>query len=227
MYGWIFLLAGSVVFFFIVEMLILPKCFLESRYTIGQTADRGIRKYKSANDGVYFVYEPGWLVRRHIKQYVIALEDDRKCLTCMLEEGIEYIRFDVVLFNTSNRVFKVLNVTQLIRDRAYTDEIELPPETAYVTLILNQVNQREFPRIARAKISAGKLVAYGILTCITAMATAYCMNLSFAHLFGKVFRESYAASLWENVTVLGVALAASVVGTLILSFAIALKNQKK
>ncbi|MBR6782540.1 MAG: hypothetical protein IKM33_05010 [Clostridia bacterium] len=227
MLGWILLLAGSVACFFILEMLVFPKCFLGSEYSIGQTSDRGIRKYKTATDGMYFLYEPNWFVRQFIKQYVIAVADERKTLTCKLDEGIDYLRYDVVLFDTSDRVFKILNVQQLVEDSLYTDEIELPPETAYVTLELNQVNRRIFPKAARARVSARKLVFYGLATCATAMVTAFCMNLSFAHLFGKVFRESYAASMAENVAVLSVALAAAAVGTVALSLAILLKNKKK
>ena len=176
---------------------------------------------------MYFLYEPNWFVRQFIKQYVIAVADERKTLTCKLDEGIDYLRYDVVLFDTSDRVFKILNVQQLVEDSLYTDEIELPPETAYVTLELNQVNRRIFPKAARARVSARKLVFYGLATCATAMVTAFCMNLSFAHLFGKVFRESYAASMAENVAVLSVALAAAAVGTVALSLAILLKNKKK
>lgn len=224
---WILLLAASIAFFFTLEMWVFPKCLLKCKYSVGQTSDRGLRKYKNADDDVYFVYEPSWLVRKFIKQYVIAAENGRKSLTCKLAEGIDYIQFDVVLFDVSDRVFKVLNVRQLVEDGRCTDEIELPPETAYVTLALNRVNRREFPRIARARISAGKILAFCIVTCVTAMITAYCVNLSFAHLFGKVFRESYAASMAENVAVLAVALVAALLGTAVLSLALALKNQKK
>lgn len=227
MLGWIFLLAGSVACFFILEMLVFPKCFLESEYSIGQTSDRGIRKYKTATDGVYFLYEPNWFVRQFIKQYVIAVTDEGKALTCKLDEGIDYIRYDVVLFDASDRVFKILNVQQLVENGLYTDEVELPPETAYVTLALNQVNRRIFPKAARAKVSPRRLMFYGLATCATAMVTAFCMNLSFAHIFGKVFRESYAASMAENVAVLGVALVAAAICTVVLSLVILLKNKKK
>ena len=227
MLGWILLLVGSVACFFILEMLVFPKCFLESEYSIGQTSDRGIRKYKTAADGVYFLYEPNWFVRQFIKQYVIAATDDGKTLTCKLNEGIDYIRYDVVLFDASDRVFQILNVQQLVENGLCTDEVELPPETAYVTLALNQVNQQVFPKVARARVSPRRLVFYGLTTCVTAMVTAFCMNLSFAHLFGKVFRESYAASVAENVAVLGVALAAAALCSVALSLVILLKNKKK
>ena len=227
MFEWILLLAGSIAFFIALELLVFPKCFLKGKYTIGQTSDRGLRKYKTSDDGVYFLYEPGWFVRRYIKQYVIAVENEGKSLTCMLEDGVDYARFDVVLFNTADRVFNVLNVQQLVGERAYTDPSPLPPETAYVTLVLNQVNSREFPEVARSRITTGKLIAFGVSTCVTAMVTAFCMNLSFANLFGKVFRETYAAATAQNVAVLAVALVASLIGTTALSVAIALKNQKK
>ena len=227
MLGWILLLVGSVACFFILEMLVFPKCFLESEYSIGKTSDRGIRKYKTSTDGMYFLYEPNWFVRQFIKQYVIAVTDKGKTLTCKIEEGIDYLRYDVVLFDTSDHVFKILNVQQLVEDSLYTEEVELPPETAYVTLVLKQVNQQEFPSAACAKVAPSRLGAYGLATCATAMATAFFMNLSFAHLFGKVFRESYAAATAENIAVLGIALVASVVGTAALSLVILLKNKKK
>ena len=227
MLTWILLLLCSVAAFLALEMLVFPKWFLKSRYSIGETADRGIRKYKTSDDGLYFVYEPGWFVRKYIKQYVIAVENGRKTLTCMVGDGVDYLEYDAVLFDTSDRVFRVLSVQQLFKDGVYTDEVELPPETAYATLVLHQVDHRVFPKVARARISAGKLVAYGLATCVTAMITAFCMNLSFAHLFGRVFRESYAASMGGYVAVLGVALVASVIGTLALSVALALKNKKK
>ena len=227
MVTWILLLIGSAALFFVLEMLVFPKCFLKSKYSIGETSDRGIRKYKNTGDGFYFLYEPNWFVRRFIKQYVIAVEDGYKTLTCMLDSGVEYVRYDVVLFDKSDRVFRILNVQQTPENGVYTEAIELPENTAYVTLALDQVNHRVFPKVVSAKVPVRKLVSYGVATCITAVATAFCMNLSIARLFGKVFRESYVTSFANNVALLGVALAASVIGTLAISVALAIKNKTK
>jgi hypothetical protein len=224
---WWSLLVGSILLFLVVEILILPKYLLESKYTVGQTSDRGIRKYKTFDEGMYLVYEPNLLVRKWIKQYVIGHRNGEKMLKCKVDEGVDYVEYDVVLFDAADKVFRVLGVQQLLDGGVFTDEIELPPETAYVTLVLRRVNNRDFPKVACARVSRAKLTAYGLLTCIMAMATAFCMNLSFSYLFGEVFRESYAASLWENVLVLGVALIASVLGVLMLSLLLFLKNKKK
>ena len=228
MLTWIALLVGSAALFLVLEMLVFPKIFLRSKYSIGATSDRGIRKYKTSEDGLYYVYEPSWLVRKFIKQYVIAATPDgRKTLTCMVAEGVEYAEYDAVLFDASNRVCKILSVQQLFKNGVYAEEIELPPETAYATLVLNRINNRALPHAARSRISAGKLAGYGLSTCVTAMVTAVCINLSFAHLFGKVFRETYAAAMGRHVAVVAVALVASVACTALLSLALILKNKKK
>ena len=224
---WGSLLVGSIILFLVVEILILPKFLLESKYSIGQTSDRGIRKYKTSDDGVYLVYEPNLLVRKWIKQYVIGHRNGEKMLKCKVDEDVDYVEYDVVLFDAADKVFRVLGVQQLLDDGVFTDEIELPPETAYVTLVLRRVNNRTFPKAACAQVSRVKMTVYGLLTCIMATATGFCMNLSFSYLFGEVFRESYASSMWENVLVLGVALIASVVGVMMLSLFLYLKNNKK
>lgn len=224
---WGSLLVGSIILFLVVEILILPKFLLESKYSIGQTSDRGIRKYKTSDDGVYLVYEPNLLVRKWIKQYVIGHRNGEKMLKCKVDEDVDYVEYDVVLFDAADKVFRVLGVQQLLDDGVFTDEIELPPETSYVTLVLRRVNNCTFPKVACARVSRAKMTVYGLLTCIMAMATGFCMNLSFSYLFGEVFRESYASSMWENVLVLGVALIASVVGVMMLSLFLYLKNNKK
>jgi hypothetical protein len=53
------------------------------------------------------------------------------------------------------------------------------------------------------------------------------MNLCIANIFGGVFRESYAQTLWTNIAVIAVALVATAIGTIILSINLAIKNRKK
>ena len=224
---WWLLLIGSILVFLVVEIFVLPKYLLESKYSIGQTSDRGIKKYKTSKDGLYMVYEPNLLVRKFISQYLIASIGNKKILKCQVKNGINYLNYDVVLFNANGKVFKVLAVQNYIEEGIYTDEIELPSETAYVTLVLNEANSKKFPKITCAKISAAKIVLYCVITCVLAMATAFCMNLSLSYIFGGVFRESYASSVMENVLVLGVALVAAVIGAITMSAVLIVKNKKK
>ncbi|MBQ4091583.1 MAG: hypothetical protein IJC64_04640 [Clostridia bacterium] len=224
---WILLLVGSIIAFLVLEMFIFPSLFLKSNYSIGKTADRGIRKYKTSANGLYMIYEPNWIVRKFIKQYIIAAEEDRKIMKCMVEYGVDYVEYDAVLFDTTDKVFRVLNVQQLIGDSIYTDEIELPRETAYATLILRRVNNRVFPQTASSRISPRRLLIYGLFTCLAALGASVSINISLANMFGGVFRESYVANMGTWITATGVALAAAAVCALVLSLIIASRDFKK
>ena len=223
---WWVLLIGSIALFLGIEMFLLPRLLLESKYSIKQTLDRGIKKYKSADNGKSIVYEPNLLVRKYIKQYVIASENGKKIFKCMVKDGLSYIDFDIALFDSAGKVFKVITVQNII-DGIYLEEVELPVETSYVTLILNKVDNKSFPKISCSKISVKKLIVFGLVTCLWAMGTAYLFNLSMARIFGGLFRESYAETLWVNISVIAVALIATALGTIILSINLAINNMKK
>jgi hypothetical protein len=223
---WWILLLGSVALFLGVEMYLLPRLLLESKYSLGETFDRGVKKYKSPDNGVSVAYVPNLLVRKYIKQYVMMSKDGKKTIKCMVREGLSYLDFDIALFNSAGKVFKVITV-QAVIDGAYTEEIELPKETSYATLVLKKADHKEFQNISCTKISFKKLLVFGLATCIWAVGTAYVMNLSISNIFGGVFRESYSKSLWTNITVITVALVATVVGTIILSINLAINNRKK
>jgi hypothetical protein len=223
---WWILLLGSVALFLCVEMFLLPRLLLESKYSIGQTYDRGIKRYKSADNCVSVAYVPNLLVRKYIKQYVIVSKESKKTFKCMVKDGLSYLDFDIVLFNSIGKVFKVITVQSVING-VYTEEVELPKETSYVTLLLRQADYKEFPNLSCTKISPVKILIFGLTTCIWAVATAYLMNLCIANIFGGVFRESYAQTLWTNIAVIAVALVATAIGTIILSINLAIKNRKK
>ena len=223
---WWILLFGSIVLFLFVEMFILPKAFLESKYSIGETYDRGVKRYKSGKDGISVVYEPSLLVRKYIKQYAIVSEKGNKTFRCKVDPSLSYLDFDIVLFDSFGKVFKVLTVQSIV-DNGYTEDVSLPKETSYVTLMLNKADNKEFPKRSCAKIAPSKILIFGLTTTVFSMLVAFCINLSFSNLFGGMFRESYASNLLANVTVLTIALIATAIGTVILSINLAIKNRKK
>ena len=223
---WWILLFGSVALFLCVEMFLLPRLLLESKYSIGETYDRGIKRYKSADNGVSVVYEPSILVRKYIKQYAIVSDKGNKTFKCKADSSLSYLDFDIVLFDSFGKVFKVMTVQSIVNN-GYTEDVILPKETSYVTLMLNKADNKEFPKRSCAKISPSRIVIFGLTTTVFSMLVAYCINLSFSNLFGGLFRESYASNMLTNVAVLTVALIATALGTVILSINLAIKNRKK
>ena len=223
---WWILLFGSIVLFLCVEMFLLPRLLLQSKYSIGETYDRGVKRYRSGDNGVSVVYEPSILVRKYIKQYAIVSENGNKTFKCKVDSSLGYIDFDIVLFDSFGKVFKVMTVQSIV-DNGYTEDIPLPKETSYVTLMLNKADNKKFPKRSCAKIAPSKVFLFGLTTTVFSMLVAYCINLSFSNLFGGLFRESYANNMLTNVAVLTVALIATVLGTVILSINLAIKNRKK
>ena len=164
MVTWILLLIGSAALFFVLEMLVFPKCFLKSKYTIGETSDRGIRKYKKTGDGFYFLYEPNWFVRQFIKQYVIAVTDEGKTLTCKLDEGIDYIRYDVVSFDSRGRLLDVLEVAERLTTEGTTRAVRLPTATAYACVIPRKVDGEYVGQDLKVAYSTAGTVTCAALT---------------------------------------------------------------
>ena len=224
---WIILLIVSAAVFLLIAMLLLPRLLLQSRYTLGSTMDRGLKRYRLSANGQGIVYEPNLMVRRYIKQYVITTDRGRKLLKCKVGDKVSYLEYDVVLFNASNKVFKVLSVNELIRQRGYTDIIELPEETSYVTLVLNRVDNRKFNKTSCARVSPLKIFLYGLAMIPLTVIEALVINLCFSKIFGGLFKESYLMATEENLLVLFVALGAGIIGTTVLSIILTVLNRKK
>ena len=228
MFLWILLLLlGSGVFCAVI-VWILPKLFLRNRYTIHQPYDRGIKKYKFKNAGYGIVYEPALNVRKYIKQYVLTNQNGEKKLTCKIAEGVAHVDYDVVLFNAANKVFLILNAKDLMeKDGGVTAEIVLPPETAYVTVLLNGVDGRTFVGKRGVRLSPFHLICFAIASVGLSVCLAFCFRFCFANLFGGVMRQSFLASPSGNSLTLILSLIIGAIGALVTTLILIQKYKKK
>ena len=104
--GWWILLPITVSLAYIaVVALLLPRFFLQNKYKIKQVQDRGIKKYRHGDNARGIVYEPDLSLRKYIKQYVLADNGAEKSLKCMISPDIEYMEYDVALFNNKRKGF--------------------------------------------------------------------------------------------------------------------------
>ena len=205
----------------------LPKIFLKSRYTIDQPYDRGIKKYKFKNTGYGIVYEPALNVRKYIKQYVLTNQNGEKKLMCKVAPKVTYIDYDIVLFDASNKVFLILNAKDLIEKSQFTAEVTLPPETAYVTILLNEVDGRKLGKKQSVRLSPFHLLCFAISSIGLSTCLAFCLKLCFANLFGGIMRQSFMASAMGNSLTLILSLVIGFVGVLVTTLVLVLKYKKK
>ncbi len=224
MFGWILLAVASAVIFIVTVAFILPKFLLQNRYKIKKIQDRGIGKFKTATDERALMFEPAISARKYVKQYLLIDREDKKFLVCQTAPGVAYLEYDIVLFNGNNKVFRVINVRDVIDESGLTKEVSLPVETSYVSLLLNVANGEKLGKRLKAMVSPLKAMAFMLITLVLSVAVAFCLKVSCSNLFGGVFRESFMNSSGGNIFTAILAVALCTIGIVAVSVVLAVRN---
>lgn len=206
---WIFLLIVVAVAFVFIHAFLLPALFLKVKYDYTVIPDRGI-KVIDGEDGREIVCEPDKNYLKYIKKYVIFEKNGKKFFVCKLADFVKYIDMDIVLFDETGNSFKAVDVKELIKERGVTDITPLPDKTAYVTIVLNAVNDEKFT----SKATKGVLlkgvfldIAFGALTEVVAVLLT---KILVGKLWGEIYFESFLMrpSTWLLTALVCVALIA-------------------
>lgn len=213
---WIILLILSLVVYALLMAYVLPRSFLKTEYIVGESNDRGLKNVKETT-GRTIVYQPAMKYRKYVSQYLISERRGRKILKCKVEPNVKYLDYDVVLFNGVRKAFNVINVKELT-ENGYTEELTIDNETAYVSLVINGVNDTVFSRKTLKPVSRGKITTY-ILACTgLTILQVFLIKLCCSYVFGGVFREIFMVSTTSTlVTVLFAVIAVAMNLTFILS----------
>jgi hypothetical protein len=221
------LLICGIIVFLILMIGLVPKLFLKNRFAIKESLDRGIKKFRMKDEGYGVVYEPDPKVRKYIEQYVLVNQNGQKKMLCKVKSSVSYLDFDVVLFDCANRVTQVLHVQNLVGASGHTEEIALPEDTSYVSVLLNQVDDRVIAKQSTVRISPTHMVGFWISGLLLSVCFSFFIKLLLSRMFGRVFRESFMASASGNALTALLALGIGAVGLLCLSLMMILKNKKK
>lgn len=195
---WILLLALIVIAYALLIIWALPKLILKSRYPITQPTDRGLKKYKFSDDEYAVVYEPSLSARSYITQYVLAKQDGAKTFKCKFAPHITYIDFDIVLFDATGTCFSVINSMDIVKTDGMADEITLPDETAYASIVVNQVNQKTLHKAQNAHVSKGRIAVFGVASLALSVGMSVCTMYAFSNIFGGLFRETFAEKMMSS-----------------------------
>ena len=119
----------------------------------------------------------------------------------------------MVLFNRYDEITGVLHVKENLTS-LYTRSVQLPDDTAYISLVLRRANKESFDRKPLMLLSRGKILLFALLTLLLTAAEGFVIKVGCAYAFGGVFREDYISSLEGTLWGLGAALAVALVGLL-------------
>lgn len=206
---------------------VFPHSFLKTEFVAEESHDRGLKNVKETT-GRSIVYQPSMKYRKYVTQYVISERDGEKKLICKLADNVRYIDYDVVMFNGWRKAFNVVNSKELIdENHAYTEELELEDDVAYVALIVNAVNDEAFASNAMKPASGGKIASY-IFACVgLTVLQVFLMKVCCSYIFGGVFREVFMTSTQSTFTTLFVALGSVIVNVSFIVGVILKQNRSK
>lgn len=217
---WIFALIAIVAVFLIIATLVLPKLFLHNKCALNGSLDRGIKRTASRH-GESCLYEPSPQVRKYIKKYVLTVRDGKKVLVCKLGKNFKFLDYDIVVFDSTNKVRCILNVKELPTGNGYTRVIHLPDEAAYVSLNVNGVDDIIFPHRVLSRVSGVKVLIFALCSAALVLFTVVGIRICCSYLFGGVFSESLLVESNSTLftVIIGSAVAAAdLVATLIFVF---------
>lgn len=186
---WIFALIALTAVFLGIAVFVLPKLFLHNKCALSDSTDRGIKRTES-RDSEGCLYEPSLEVRKYIKKYVLAVRDGKKVLVCKLGKNFGFLDYDIVVFGGDGKVRCVLNVKEALSETGYTRVVALPDDAAYVSLVINGVDDIVFPHKALSRVSAIKVLCFALCSAALVLVTVIGVKVCCAYLFGGLFTES-------------------------------------
>lgn len=222
---WSILLVLTIIVSIAFASVVLPKMFLRTRYTMTRSGDRGIKKVVEKN-GQSMVFEPVLKWRKYIPQYVLAERSGVKQLKCKVGDDLHYLSYDVVLFNNRDEVFDVLTIKERVNG-AYTKTVDLPEQTSYVAINVNEADATDFSAPMTAKVKTGKLIKFLLCSAVCIFLEMMCVKVCCANIFGGVFKESFVLDIESALITAGIAIVLILVNLIVSFIAIKIRGGKK
>lgn len=160
------ILVASLVCFVIIIKTLIPSLTLNAHYSIDRLLGRGLKKYKYPT-GRAVVYEPHPSVRKYLNKYILFVNDGYKYLRCRFDAGVKSVRFEVMMFSSTDKHIDTLRINAKIGADLESKNILLHHRTSYVALKIETINDHEIPVSSCGYYTAGQLSAYFFLVALS------------------------------------------------------------
>lgn len=193
---WSILLIISVVLTVALIAFVLPKFFLAEELLGANNGkffsfDRGIKKINDDGDVKRIVYAPAPKYRRAVDRYSLSYDGNKITFMAHACDDVNYLDYDVILFDDKNKVFKVLNVREKVGRDGVTKEIELPKETSYVNVRVNVKDEEKFSVGYTKKIPAKNTALFLLFNLLILALELIFLRVCCAGLVGGLYKESF------------------------------------
>ena len=220
---WIIILVVSLAVYGLLTMYVFPRSFLKTEFVSIKAHDRGLKNVKETV-GRSIVYQPSKENRKYIPQYVLSHRKGKKVLVCKTAPNVRYLDYDVVMFNGIGKAFNIVNSKELI-ERNRTEKLELDEDTAYVSLVINAVNEEQFKHRVVRPVPGGRIAWYAVVCGLLTMLQVFVMKLCCSYGFGGVFREEFMLSLNGTLFTVLFAVVAALINVAVVLIVVLRKNR--
>ncbi len=201
-FDWIWLLVFvlAALLFIVLHVLVLPRCFLRIRFR-AQMEDRGIKNVNEGDGGHTVICAPAQQYRRYLKHYALSHRQNGVQLICDFDKSVAYASFNVAIYDGTGQVCKVLEVKQSIVN-GESEEIALPPNTAYVSVKLKEVDGVKFDGSYADGVPTKSVLLFVGICALLELFILFIVKVCLAKTFGGLFAESFMDSPENTVITL-------------------------
>jgi len=158
-----FILTSAIYVFFVSRFL--PKMLLSPKYSHKMPSDRGLKKYLFPK-GRAVVYKPSCGVSEYVDQYILQSKSGEKSIVCKVNDKVEKIKYDVSAFDVGGKLIDIIQVEEKLKFTNITAETELPLDTAYVGIVVKEINGEILKDAPKLSFSAIKLGIFFVICII-------------------------------------------------------------
>lgn len=214
---WILIIIAIAAVFLLLAGYVLPKLLFRTRYDIQDSNDRGIKKF-DGDGGQSLVFEPEPEARKYIKSYALLDRGGERVLVCKLNGAISYIDYDVIVFDGGEKARHVFNVKDAVDGNEFTKVVELPANTEYVSIMINEADGEVIMHNVVKNISARRIALFILLSAVLITLSIFGIKACCAYAFGGLYAESFTV-LWRSNAVTAIIAVCAVVLDIILTVA--------
>ena len=114
--------------------------------------------------------------------------------------SITRLDYDIVCFGVDHKAIHSVNIVDDITEAGYSSEVELPQDTAYVTLLVNSVNGKSLGNKSRLRLSFWNMFLFTILSALVICLETVVARICFGPMFAGVFGESSVTATSNIIT---------------------------
>lgn len=191
----VLLIAASLCLYTMLMAKVFPKYIIKRRYVIKEHLGRGLKKFL-ALEGRAVVYEPHPSIRKYIRKFSLTAQNGYKYLECSIDSMVDKIRYTVMMMNNKNELIDALDVQDYTKDSVITHPIYLHPDTSYVAIAVQSVNDVVLSDVDISYYSFKDIGFYAaaasVLSFFELLLFSYCANVV---TFGADGAESLGLSI--------------------------------